>query len=246
MKSSLRLLREAVANRCLSAVSGDRLRHELDRIFEEDRPGQAVTRSVCLGILAGIHPALSQTKAVERFAALAQEFNRDPINEPGADKSPGNPSTLCYLAALTYPLTPGDAEGVISRFNMPAGWARVVRDTVELRLLEPRLAAKSILASQVVELLESYTEAALLTVARVTDEPPAAQWLERYLGELRYSSPELDGRDLLALGVPEGPLMGEILKELRNAKLDGGIRTVEDERRVVREILELGGQIGNE
>ena len=239
---TLRQLQEAVANECLSAVSGDRLRHELERIFEEDRPQRAVIRSVCLGILAGIHPSFTQAKAVERFAALDQYS----VDEPGAGDNSGRTSLLSYLAALTYPLPPGSAEGVVSRLNMPSDWARVVRDTVELRQLEPRLAAQSIPPSKVVELLEPFTEDAVLTVALVTDVPLVAERLGRYIRELRYLSPELDGRDLLALGVPEGPLMGHILKELRNAKSDGRTSTVEDERCMVREILALWGQIGNE
>jgi len=239
-------LEEAVVNGCLSTVSGDRLRHELERIFEEDRPELAVTRSVCLGILAGIHPALTQAKAVERSAAIVQDSIQGSINKPGSGESSGSRFPLSYLSALSYPLTPGDAEGVISRFNMPSDWARLVRDTVELRQLESRLAVQSIPASQVVEMVESFTDAAVLTVAGVTDEPLAAQRLGRYLREFRYLSPELNGRDLLALGVPEGTVIGKILKELRNAKLDGRISTVEDERRMAKDFLAQGERFGNE
>ena len=143
-------------------------------------------------------------------------------------------------------MTTGDAEGVISRFKLPSDWARLVRDTVELRQLEPRLAVGSVSASQVVEMVESYTDAAVSTVAGVTDDPLTAERLGRYLREFRYLSPELDGRDLLALGVPEGPVIGKILKELRNAKLDGRISTVEDERRLAQEFLAQGERFGNE
>jgi tRNA nucleotidyltransferase (CCA-adding enzyme) len=108
------------------------------------------------------------------------------------------------------------------------------------------LAVQSISASQVVEMVESYTDAAVLTVAGVTDEPLAAEQLGRYLREFRYLSPELNGRDLLALGVPEGPVIGKLLKELRNAKLDGKISTVEDERRMAQEFLAQGERFGNE
>jgi tRNA nucleotidyltransferase (CCA-adding enzyme) len=59
-------------------------------------------------------------------------------------------------------------------------------------------------------------------------------------------SPELNGRDLLALGVPEGTVIGKILKELRNAKLDGRISTVEDERRMAKDFLAQGERFGNE
>jgi tRNA nucleotidyltransferase (CCA-adding enzyme) len=232
-------LREAVESDCLSTISGDRLRHELERIFEEERPDLAIVRSVCLGILAGVHPSLAKSEAVAAFAQASAD-------EPDTSRSPGGESLLPYLAALTYTLTPGDAEGVIRRLSMPSDWARVVRNTVELKQLEPRLADISLLDSQVVEMVEPYTEAAVIAVSKVTKLPVAAERLGRYLSELRHLSPVLDGRDLMALGVPEGPVMGKILKELRNAKLDGRVRDIEDERRLTQELLAQGEQIGDE
>jgi tRNA nucleotidyltransferase (CCA-adding enzyme) len=241
-EDTLRELQQAVSGNCLSTVSGDRLRHDLERMFEEERPELAVGRSVRLGILAGIHPSLTDATTIERFAAFTQES----IDEPRTGQDPGRASLLSYLAALTYTLTVGDAEGVISRLNMPADWARTVRSTIELKQLEPRLADPSLLDSRLVEMVEAYVDDALIAVAKVTESSVASERLERYLGELRYLSPVLDGRDLMALGVPEGPVMGKILKELKNAKLDGRVSDADDEKRLALESLAQGEQIGNE
>jgi tRNA nucleotidyltransferase (CCA-adding enzyme) len=54
--------------------------------------------------------------------------------------------------------------------------------------------------------------------------------------------PVLTGRDLLEMGVPEGPRLGELLQHLRRAKLDGKVLDAEDERRMVRRML--SGQKG--
>jgi tRNA nucleotidyltransferase (CCA-adding enzyme) len=241
-EGTLRDLREAVVGNCLSTVSGDRLRHEMERIFEEERPELAVSRSVDLGILAGVHPSLTDARTIGRYAAIYQESN----DQPSEGQSSVGPSLLSYLAALTYTLTVGDAEGVISRLSMPADWARTVRSTIELKQLEPRLADPSLLDSRLVEMVEAYVDDALIAVAKVTESSVAAERLERYRGELRYLSPVLDGRGLMALGVPEGPVMGKILKELRNAKLDGRVGDAEDERRLAQEFLAQGEQIGHE
>ena len=45
----------------------------------------------------------------------------------------------------------------------------------------------------------------------------AREWLER----LRHVRLEIDGRDLLAAGVPEGPAIGAGLRAALAAKLDG-------------------------
>src|SRR5262249_5360717 len=43
----------------------------------------------------------------------------------------------------------------------------------------------------------------------------------------------LGGDDLIALGYPPGPRLGEILRALEEAQLDGEVRTREDARRFV-------------
>lgn len=161
---------------------------------------------------------------------------------PLAAPEVGGAGPLVYLAALVYPLAPGEAEGVIRRLNTPKPWTQVVRDTVGLKQREPQLSAPSLLDSQLVRLVEEFDEAAVLTVSRVTNSPPVAQCLSRYLKELRHLSPKLDGRDLLALGVPSGPLVGQILRELRDATLDGRVSTEEGERRLVQESLAREGR----
>ncbi len=48
-----------------------------------------------------------------------------------------------------------------------------------------------------------------------------AEWLDRYLLEWGQVTLEIDGRDLIAAGVPEGPAVGRALAEALRRKLDG-------------------------
>jgi YfiH family protein len=48
-----------------------------------------------------------------------------------------------------------------------------------------------------------------------------AEWLDGYLEEWRFVGLEIDGGDLLAAGVPEGPVLGRALAAALAAKLDG-------------------------
>ena len=50
-----------------------------------------------------------------------------------------------------------------------------------------------------------------------------AQWLDAYLNEWRQIALEVDGSDLVAAGVPEGPAVGRGLAEALRRKLDGEI-----------------------
>lgn len=56
-----------------------------------------------------------------------------------------------------------------------------------------------------------------------------AEWLDRYMGEWRRVGLEIDGGDLLAAGVPEGPAVGAGLAAALRRRLDGEIRGRDEE-----------------
>jgi tRNA nucleotidyltransferase (CCA-adding enzyme) len=58
-----------------------------------------------------------------------------------------------------------------------------------------------------------------------------AEWLDRYVAEWRGVRLEIDGRDLIAEGVAEGPAVGRGLHEALRAKLDGEVHGRDEELR---------------
>jgi tRNA nucleotidyltransferase (CCA-adding enzyme) len=62
-----------------------------------------------------------------------------------------------------------------------------------------------------------------------------AEWLDRYLTEWRAVGLEIDGTDLIAAGVPEGPVVGRGLAEALRRKLDGEVAGREQELEVALE-----------
>jgi tRNA nucleotidyltransferase (CCA-adding enzyme) len=56
-----------------------------------------------------------------------------------------------------------------------------------------------------------------------------AEWLDRYLSEWRSVTLEIDGEDLIAAGVPQGPAVGRGLSGALRRKLDGEIAGHEEE-----------------
>ena len=230
-------MRNALSQGYIEYVTGDRLRREIERTFQEDNPAPALRRAAGLGILPSIHPSLTDIGPVERLASAIAAATTPEKRKLIAAHKP-----LLYPAALAYPLSPGDAEAVIQRLNMPNAWARVVRDTGDLKLHERSIAELALSGSQLANLVEKYAKEALLAVSMLTESHCVSRRLDQYLNELRYVSPALDGRKLLAMGVPSGPMMGQILSDLRNARLDGQVGTEEEERSLVQKILVQGGQ----
>lgn len=80
------------------------------------------------------------------------------------------------------------------------------------------VAARPELASEAVELARRHDPVALI-LARVA----GAEWLDRYVGTWRSVALEIDGNDLIEAGIPQGPAVGEGLREAWRRKLDGEV-----------------------
>jgi len=73
---------------------------------------------------------------------------------------------------------------------------------------------------------ERPSEAVALATGRVPLELLLAralggEWLDEYMGKWRGIELEIDGEDLIAAGIPQGPALGRGLKEALRRKLDG-------------------------
>lgn len=207
--------------RHLDTISGDRLRHELERVFDERLAAPILRLMRDSGALRSIHHALDPDDAtLAHIDALA-----------GGPELAARP----VLLALLMSSLPAEATPVLTRrLNMGADWSRVARDTIALRDAGARLASADVRPSEVDDLLSVYDEHALRGFVAWAAGEPASEWARRYLDDLRHVRPLLDGHDLLALGVEEGPTVGKLLRALRRAHLDGEVRSREDEVAYVR------------
>ena len=220
--TTLSEMQSALAGRYADAVSGDRWRQEFQKIFEEPQAFKMLIRAIGLGVLAAVHPALSDSRPL---AILAGEGGLAPSD---------------FLSALAMPLSAADGEGVSSRLNLPTDWARVVRDTIVLQGVLPEITRPSVSPSKVCSALEKLDADAIAAAARLSLDIQLASRLRRYLDVWRLVSPVLTGDDLLAMGVPPGSNVGEVLRELNSAKLDGLVGGEDEERALVNQIISRG------
>ena len=208
--AELRAARDAGA---MSTLTGDRVRHELERILQEPSPADALLGAEQLGALAAAHPALTAA-------------HLRPLRDRAA-------SPLTWLAALVWPLRAEAGAAVGARLNAPSDWARVIDDTAILAARLPQLAERELAPSAVCALLDGLAPDALRG-ATMLATPAATERVCRYLCEWWSVAPRLRGSDLLELGVPAGPAVGAALRALRQARLDGVTGSREDEERLAR------------
>jgi tRNA nucleotidyltransferase (CCA-adding enzyme) len=220
---TLRLLKRDINK--LSTISGTRIRRELERILEEELPEKVLRRADELGVLRILHPALKGDKWLSETFALAGE-RYDP-----------DPPPLLYLALLSYRLTEKDTEQLISYLKLPKSTTQVLHDTQAIKVMLQELAVPGLAPSRIYELLHGHSTISLIASALAVEATAAAENIALYLDILKNARPLLTGKDIMRLGVPEGPRVKEALLMLREAKLDGKIDTRKDEEEMVKEWL---------
>ncbi|MDD4859672.1 MAG: CCA tRNA nucleotidyltransferase [Dehalococcoidales bacterium] len=218
---TLELLKQGIG--MLDTISGDRIRHELERVLQEDFPEKALRRAAELGILAKTHPSLKGDKWLAERFARTREFT-----------APEAPSIALYVALLAYRLTPEEVERLLCYLRFPNTVTFILEDVANIKTELEILVERNLPPSGIYALLDDYRPTALQAVMLATDVPLARERIEEFLHKLRHVKPALTGADLAKMGISGGHIK-ETLNSLRNARLDGTIRSKEEEVRWVEE-----------
>ena len=114
-----------------------------------------------------------------------------------------------------------------------------MRQVEALKSKLPELARRQ-KPSALVRLLEDVDDEALFVAWAAAESKLAARQIHRYVCKLRGVRPELDGKYLQSLGIKPGPELGRVLDALRDALLDGEVRTRAEQEAFVQELVERG------
>jgi len=219
------LIAEAIP--LLDRVTGERIRHEFDLIFQEAAPQAVLDRLQMMGALRQIHPDLtSDSWLAARLSLLIEAF------DPGIWDLDDDLNDF-YWALLLYRLGHHAIEQVRKRLKLSSR----LRD-----LLKSQGAARKVLADfcadekagAITTRLDALPLQGLALLWLATDSSQDQQLLEHYAREWRYVQPELNGDDLRQLGFKPGPIFRDILTALKEARIDGDTANRADEIALVK------------
>ncbi len=214
----------------LGAISGARVRGELERVFGEDKPAEVLEALRDWGALRAIHPGLDLSDealaAMGRVRALDYDGDR----------------ALVMVGALAYWVAGGEHDALVRRLSMSAAWARVVGDVGAVKGELGALGRVGVRRSEIYDRLAGRQDAAIAAVAAGVGDGDVRDRLELFRRELVGVKAALTGDDLLGLGMEQGPAVGRLLGELLLRRLDGEVGTREDELAYARG--RIGGGFG--
>ena len=208
-------------------VSGQRRWKELQRTLNEAEPEGALTSAQEWGILSQTHAALTISEDV-RTAFRAARNHVAPRAVPA----------IAYLCLLTYDMTPTQRLALAKDFRLSKRYATTLEHLGAVQNLTPLLCQDALRPSKAVNLLASLAPEALLAASLLAPQPAARERLKRYLTEWQNVRPALSARALMSMGIAQGQSLGELLTLLQNARLDGAVRTRQDEEALVRAYMQ--------
>lgn len=191
----------------LDAISGTRLRRELERMLAEDAPVKALLEAHRLGVLG----AISQPLGAPEVAGALRRAGRATL------------TPMAVLGSLVYPLSGDGVARIVERLSLTRQQSGVAEHAQRLASLGARISSTR-QPSQTAALVGNAPTASIQAAAACTTDPAVRTALRRYLRAATRPVP-LTGADLAALGVPQGPRMGALLDMLRDATLDGQVRS---------------------
>ena len=215
------LARDALASGALQTLSGTRIGAELRLALGEEDPLATLLTLRDLGVLqaAGLGGELDEPLLREALAML-------PVD--------GRPDVLLLAALLAGSAIDGEPDtrraedaGEIAPLLDHLGFAAAERDrTLATVLVLPGLARELPESRRASELYELAAPAPLEAVALAgaigaRHDAAARDAAGRWLRELRNVRLQINGDDLIAAGIPEGPEVGRRLRAALGMRLDG-------------------------
>jgi tRNA nucleotidyltransferase (CCA-adding enzyme) len=230
---TLRLIRAAMGRRVMRNVAGSRIFTELVLIAKEPSAPRIIKRLSDLGVLAGVHRRLAVPSTVSGLLdrvrrVLEQRHSLSPLRSATPEGA--------YLLAMLYGLHPGSAASVVKRLDPPRPFAaKLVADLAACRAVSRQLSrAEDLPKSRIARLLDPLSPEARTVVLATLPGGATRNSVFRYLAISWRNVPLLNGEGLRRLGFRPGPIYREILSALRAARLDGRLRTRQEEILFVR------------
>jgi tRNA nucleotidyltransferase (CCA-adding enzyme) len=225
---TLALLTRAVP--LLDRVSGERIRHELETIFDEHNFTGILLGLHDRGLLKAIHPHLVWDAWLEERFDFTKSF--DP---PASWNLQAELEVHDLLLGLwLFRLERVYAEEICHRLKLPISSRDNILSGNELgRLFSGEMKFEA--PSEFVALFDAFTEEALVNTWLGLDA--GRNEIEEYLAKWRHIKPLSSGDVLRDMNLPQGPQYGRILWTIRAAWLDGEISSAEEERVLLEELV---------
>lgn len=232
---TLKLVKEAVRNNMLARVSKERVWEELKYILLEPRPSSALARLVDLELWEALFTGVEYIEVKD----VLDDLHRSVKVLRSWDLAEPDEPWMVYFIAVLHRTDWETAAAICTRYNLNK---RQV-EKVFLALNEWEKAVEGLRGPG--ELSTSELARCVMAVPRECyplilayfSDNAARRRFRQVLSAICYDKPSINGKDLRSLGFQPGPAFKKALDAVWQARLDGVVRTREEELSYVKEYL---------
>lgn len=217
-------------------LSADRLRHEFEKILGEVEPAPILEALDALGVLAQISDQMRwDAKSEVAFKQLGSLLQAEPGKSAVVESDTTSLRFLSWICTHAAPKQTADA------FAQSLNFSADLRQDLEniTQFLKPNQTLENNPAPGTVEKAFRKLSATQLTILQVVDYLPTdvQALIKVYFTEWRQIKTFIDGNKLKQMGLPPGPRYKIILDALLEAKLNGKVKTEQDEIQLVETLI---------
>jgi tRNA nucleotidyltransferase (CCA-adding enzyme) len=227
-KFTLNLIKNAVKMSFLSRIKGTRIWRELYLMLSEENPTPIMKRLQELDLIRFIYPTFVFDRERER---LFREMDTVAKWYELSYKGDYN-RVYYYLLALIDYLTLDDVDNFVKKLVPPESIKKkLIGEIGKTRQTIGRLsgAIRYLKRSEVFHLLEGLSQESRLFIMAKTHSEEVKKAISNYITFADSLIPKATGKDIRNLGIQAGPVYGQILDALKEAKIDQGLSSKEEE-----------------
>ncbi|HVN25726.1 MAG TPA: CBS domain-containing protein [Syntrophorhabdales bacterium] len=239
-KFTMNLIKNTIKMGFLSRIRGSRMWRELSLVLNEENPGAILKRLQELDLLKFIHPRILFDREREK---LFQEMDTVLKWYRLLYKGKLNQTFYYLLGALDH-MSTEDVTGFAAKLELSGTMRKKLSNDMDKTV---KIMAKfegsirTMRKSEIYRELEILSlEARLFTMAKAQSDD-IKRTISNYITYADSLKPLLTGKTLKQLGIKEGPAFGDILDALRDAKIDLGLTTKEQEIAFVNNYIKERG-----
>ncbi len=231
------------ALRFLKSLTGERVKYDLELIFEEAQPELALSWLLKQRIFRAMDiPIISEEQLHHRFATLRTLLlsGEWPVDSLGLTDTQLRHSlgwgTLVYNAGML------GVTRLADWLPLPVPLRETLFSLGPLGTLSSEYFRPPHTVSEQSALLHDFSGLALLIAFLYSPDALKRQAMRAEWCIWRSIRPTLNGDDLKALGLPPGPHYRTLLGQLRNAWLDHEVNSLAEEQALLKNLLKKTGQ----
>ncbi|MEW6601725.1 MAG: CBS domain-containing protein, partial [Nitrospirota bacterium] len=236
-KHTANLIKTAVRINLFDKLSGARMYDELNLLFSETEPVNAIKRLSGFDLLKFIHKSLAITETLKDTFEAIQEtlawfkllFFEEELNR-----------AHLFLMALLNELTPPERGEALQRLYVPPSARKEILEGIE-QSGKVIASLRSVSEKEIYNALMPLDVPAILFAMARTKDQEQKKAISLYLTTLRKIKPELTGKELKKMGYAPGPVFKKILNAILEERLERRIKSREEEVAFVKKRFRTNG-----